>query len=87
MCLIHLLWKGSPGTLKSWLTQEAGVGRSPQGTRGLLGPAGLLTLPGEDWSLPSMRPRNSYRRKSGGWTLENVREDLKKKTIGNYLDW
>jgi len=28
--------------------------------RGLLGPTGLLTLPGDDWSLPDKRPRNSY---------------------------
>src|SRR6218665_2183761 len=30
------------------------------GERGLLRPTGLLTLPGEDWSPPGMRPRHSY---------------------------
>src|SRR6218665_2985712 len=53
-------WKGSPGTLKSWLTQTAGVGRTPKGERGLLRPTGLLSLTGEDWSPPGKRPRNSY---------------------------
>ena len=55
-------WKGSPGTLKSWLTQSAGpgVGRTPKGERGSLGPTNLLTLPGVNWLLPGKRPRNSY---------------------------
>src|SRR6218665_429672 len=53
-------WKGSPGTLKSWLKQTAGVGRTPWGERGLLRPTGLLTLPGEDWSPPGKRPRTTY---------------------------
>src|SRR6218665_2801329 len=53
-------WKGSPGTLKSWLTQTACVRRTPLGERGLLRPTGLLTLPGEDWSPSGKRPRNSY---------------------------
>ena len=57
-----------PGTLKSWLTQATGVGRTPWGERGPLGPIGLLTLLGEDWSPPGKRPRNSYRTKSG-WTM------------------
>src|SRR6218665_2574346 len=35
-------WKGSPGTLKSWLTQTAGVGRRPLGERGLLRPTGRI---------------------------------------------
>src|SRR6218665_2174732 len=52
-------WQGSPRTLKSRLTQTAGVGRTPSGERGLLRPTGLLTLPGEDWSPPGKRPRNS----------------------------
>src|SRR6218665_3831922 len=34
-------WKGSSGTLKSWLTQTAGVGRTPQGERGLVTIEGL----------------------------------------------
>src|SRR6218665_3164156 len=46
--------------MKSWLTQTAGAGRTPYGERGLLRPTGLLTLPGEDWSPPGKRPRNSY---------------------------
>ena len=53
-------WKGSPGTLKSWPSQAAGVGRTPEGENGLLRPTGLRTPPGEDWSPPGKRPRNSY---------------------------
>ena len=45
-------WTGSPGTLKNWPTQFVGVGRTPQGARGILRPTHLLTLPGEDWSPP-----------------------------------
>src|SRR6218665_3345718 len=38
-------WTGSPGTPKSWPTQEAGVGRTPEGEGGPNGPTGFLTLP------------------------------------------
>ena len=37
-------WTGSPGTPKSWRTQEAGVGRTPEGEGGPNGPTGFLTL-------------------------------------------
>jgi len=53
-------WKVSPGTMKIWLTQAAGDGRTPYGEWGLLEHTGLLTLLGEDWSPPGKNPRNSY---------------------------
>ena len=53
-----------PGTLKSCPTQAAGVGRTPYGVRGVLGPIGLLTLPEEDWSPPGKRPEISYMTKT-----------------------
>src|SRR6218665_173352 len=43
-------WTGSPGTPKSWPTQEAGVGRTPEGEGGPNGATGFLTLPGEERS-------------------------------------
>ena len=66
---------------------NAGVGRTLQGERGPLGPTGLLTLPGEDWSPPGKRPRNSYmtmdlnKEKQRETWIDNVREDLKEKNI------
>ena len=72
-------WKGSSGTLKSWLTQAEGVGRTPWGERGLSGPTGLLILPGEDWSPPGKRPINSYKTKI--WIMsERTRRRLYKIT-------
>src|SRR6218665_117606 len=43
---------------KGWPTQEAGVGRTPEGEGGPNGPTGFLTLPGEEGSSPEIRPRN-----------------------------
>ena len=36
--------EGSPGTPKGWPTQEAGVGRTPEGEGGPNGPTGFLAL-------------------------------------------
>jgi len=76
-------WKGSTGTLKSWLTQATIVGRTPWGERGILGPAGLLKLPGEDWSPPGKRPRNCY-----STHLDGQRHgEYEREKIENYQDW
>src|SRR6218665_2389213 len=45
----------SPGIPKSWPTQEAGVGRTPEGEGGPNGPNGFLTLP--QWSPTYFRLR------------------------------
>ena len=79
-------WTGSPGTPKSWPTQEAGAGRIPQGEGGPNGPTGFLTLPGKEWSLPGIGPRNfnivdkvegtrSRGRQPKKW-MDNVKEDI-----------
>jgi len=51
-------WIGSPGTPNGWSTQEAAVGRTPEGELGLDGPTGFLTLPGQEWPPPGIGPRN-----------------------------
>src|SRR6218665_3352009 len=63
-------WTGSPGTPKSWPTQEAGVGRTPEGEGGPNGPTGFLIIPGEEWSPPGIGPRNLNMMDT------NVKEDL-----------
>src|SRR6218665_1248586 len=63
------------GTLKLWPTQAAGHLRAKEV---FLGPTGLITLPGEDWSSPGKRPRNSYisRKRQRKIWMDNVRKDL-----------
>src|SRR6218665_2476909 len=51
-------WTGSPGTPKSWPTQDAGAGRTPLGEKGPNGSTGFLTLPGEKCSPPGIGPKN-----------------------------
>ena len=61
----------------------AGVGRAPYGERDPLRPTGLLTLPGEGWSPPGKRPRNSYMTNLDGQCQGGPEGE----TIENYQDW
>ena len=52
-------WKGSPGTLKQLANAGGRCWKDTSDRKRPEWPNDLLTLPGEDWSPPGKRPRNS----------------------------
>src|SRR6218665_826409 len=77
-------WKGSLGTLKSWLVQAAGVGRTPLGVRGLLRPMHRPPYPTRRGLVTAWQETKKLLQDEI-W-MDNVREDLEI-TIKNYQDW